>query len=477
VKQVAIVLLLAHFLSGCALADRLVFWRSEAPEVEVWLTNPDQSALLERQPSLRFAQGEAQGDVIMVDPETRYQEIVGFGAAITDASAFLIQNKLNDEQRADLLADLFGPPPGVNFSFTRIVIGASDFSSRHYSFDDLPEGETDPALERFSIAPAKQDVLPTLRAARAINPDLEVMATLWSAPGWMKTSGSLIKGALREETYAVFAQYLRRTLEDFADEGASIEYISIQNEPDFEPADYPGMRLSAEQRAAIIGDHVGPEFAKAGLATKILDWDHNWDQPQQPLGVLGDAEADRYVSGVAWHCYAGDVSAQSAVRDKHPDKDVFFTECSGGEWSKAWPDAWAWIMRNLVIGSTRNWARGVLMWNLALDENFGPHLGGCGNCRGVVTIDSATGEVTRNPEYYALGHVSRFVRKGAWRIASESRNEALMSVAFADSDGARILVVFNAGDGLAGFSVQSGAHLLSYELAPKAAATFRWKDR
>ena len=166
------------------------------------------------------------------------------------------------------------------------------------------------------------------------------------------------------------------------------------------------MRLSAAQRARAIA-LLGPELARAGLPTRILDWDHNWDLPEQPLAVLADPKAARYVSGVAWHCYKGDVAAQSVVRDKHPDKDMFFTECSGGEWSKAWPDSWAWTVRTLVIGAPRHWARGVLLWNLALDEKFGPHLGGCGNCRGVVTIDSKTGEVTRNPEYYALGHASR----------------------------------------------------------------------
>lgn len=464
-------------LSACGLSGSHKSSEIAASAVEVWLTTADGSARLEQQPSLHFGEQAATDDTIIVDASVSYQSMVGVGAAITDASAFLIQNKLNESQRASLLADLFGPTPGLNLSFARIVIGASDFSSRHYSFDDLPAGESDSLLEHFSIDPARRDVLPTLRAARAINPDLVVMATPWSAPGWMKTSDSLIQGTLREEAYPVFARYLRRTLEEFAAEGAPIDYISIQNEPDFEPANYPGMRLSSAQRAVIIGGHVGPELEQAGLATRILEWDHNWDQPEQPLGVLGDAEAARYVAGVAWHCYAGEVSAQSVVRDRYPDKDVFFTECSGGEWSKAWPDAWAWMMRNLIIGSTRNWARGVLLWNLALDESHGPHLGGCGDCRGVVTINSESGEVTRNPEYYALGHVSRFVARGARRIASNSSSEELLSVAFAGEEGARTLVVFNAGDEVARFSVKAGARAVSYELAPKAAATLLWIDR
>jgi glucosylceramidase len=339
----------------------------------------------------------------------------------------------------------------------------------------MPKGETDPDLARFSIQPAKADVLPTARAARAVNPKLAVMLSPWSAPGWMKSTDSLITGTLREPAYAPFAAYLRRTTQEFAREIGPIDYLSIQNEPDFEPDSYPGMRLSAAQRARIIGDHVGPEFARAGLKTRILDWDHNWDHPEQPLAVLADPAVSRYVAGVAWHCYNGDVAAQSQVRDTHPDKDVFFTECSGGDWSRAWPDSWAWTVRTLMIGAPRNWARGVLLWNLALDEKFGPHSGGCGNCRGVVTIDSRTGLVTRNPEYYALAHASRFVLPGAQRIASDTHPGSIETVAYANPDGTRVLLAFNAGKDTADVAVKSEGRHFTYRLPPSAAATFRWR--
>lgn len=466
----------ALLLAGCMTADRVASTSPNPAEVEVWLTTPDQAALLAPQPSLHFTEGDAQGAAITVDPAQRYQEMVGFGAAITDASAFLIQNELNRDQREVLLGELFGPAPGINLSFTRLTIGSSDFSRTHYSYDDRPQGETDPELAHFSIAPAKAEVLPTVRAARAINPRLAVMATPWSAPGWMKTSDSLVRGTLRETAYAPFAAYLRRTVEAFAAEQVPVDYLSIQNEPDFEPDNYPGMRLSPAQRARIIGDHVGPQFEKAGLKTRILDWDHNWDKPEQPLGALADASARRHISGVAWHCYAGDVGAQARVREEHPDKHVFFTECSGGEWSPGWAEGWPWMMRNLIIGTTRNWARGVLLWNLALDENYGPHLGGCGDCRGVVTIDSRTGAITRNPEYYALGHVSRFVHPGARRIGSSSPVDGIETVAFANQDGSRVLLAFNTGKEATELAVEIANRHFRYRLPPQAAATFRWQD-
>ena len=456
-------------LAGCAAAAT-----PGTDSVEAWLTLPDQSALLAQQSPIPFG-GEGGTIVIAVDPAQRFQKIVGFGASITDASAWLIEKKMTPAQRDALLKDLFGPAPGINLSFTRLTVGASDFSRTHYSYDDKPKGQTDPQLRHFSIAPAREVVLPAVRAARRINPKIALMISPWSAPGWMKSTDSLIKGTLKPEAYAPFAAYLRRTAQEFAREAGPVDYLSIQNEPDFEPEDYPGMRLSPAQRAEVIGRHVGPEFARAGLNTKILDWDHNWDKPEQPLGVLADPVAAKYVSGVAWHCYGGDVAAQSKVREAHPDKDAFFTECSGGEWSKAWPDSWAWTVRTLVIGSVRHWARGVLMWNLALDENYGPRLGGCGNCRGVVRIDSKTGQVTRNPEYYALGHASRFVEQGAWRIASASTPGGIETVAFLNPGGTRVLLAFNAGAAGQAFAVEADGRRFAYTLAPGAAVTFRWR--
>jgi len=195
-------------------------------------------------------------------------------------------------------------------------------------------------------------------------------------------------------------------------------------------------------------------FARSGIATLILDWDHNWDEPQSPLQVLSDSTAARYIAGVAWHCYAGDVSAQNVVHDAHPDKDAYFTECSGGEWAPNFADNLKWFVRTLIIGATRDWAKGVILWNLALDDQHGPHTGGCGNCRGVVTITSG-GVVTRNVEYYALGHASRFVRPGARRIGSTFLAGDLETVAFRNSDdGSKVLIVVNTTDQERTFAVR-----------------------
>ena len=211
------------------------------------------------------------------------------------------------------------------------------------------------------------------------------------------------------------------------------------------------------------------------MRTQIWDWDHNWDMPQQPLAVLGDAAARRYVQGVAWHCYAGDVTAQAPVHDAYPEKDAYFTECSGGDWAQVFGDNLKFDVGTLVIGSTRGWSRGVLLWNLALDEHNGPHLGGCGNCRGVVTINSSTGQVTRNVEYFALAHASRFVRPGARRIASSSDVAGLQSVAFRNADDAsKVLIVLNGAALPRTFAVRSAGQAFTYLLPAGAVATFVW---
>jgi glucosylceramidase len=309
----------------------------------------------------------------------------------------------------------------------------------------------------------------------AINPQLKVMASPWSAPGWMKTSGSLIKGSLRPDAYGPFAEYFRRYIEAYRAEGVPIYAITIQNEPHFEPADYPGMRVDPPARARFIGAYLGPLFAREQIPTLILDWDHNWDEPNSPLQVLADSVARRYVAGVAWHCYGGEVSAQGKVHDAFPAKDAYFTECSGGEWAPKFADNLVWTVRTLIIGSTRNWARGVLLWNLALDEHYGPHKGGCGNCRGVVTIHSQSGAITRNDEYYSLAHASRFVRPGARRIESSTGVAGLESVAFRNPDSSTVLIVVNTTAEQRRFVVRWTSKSLVYALPAGAVATLRWR--
>ncbi|HEU4373814.1 MAG TPA: glycoside hydrolase family 30 beta sandwich domain-containing protein [Telluria sp.] len=445
--------------------------------VQAWVTTGDQSKLLSREKDAAFGAATRAGVVIDVDPATRYQEMAGFGAAITDASAELIQNRLTAPQRAALMQELFGREGnGIGLSFTRLTMGASDFSRRHYTFDDMPKGQTDPELKHFSIEPNRAAVLPTVKAALAINPQLRVMASPWSAPAWMKSNDKLYQGTLKPEAFAPFAQYLSRYVSAYKTEGVTIFALTLQNEPHFEPADYPGMRVDPAKRAAFIGGYLGPVLAKQNPGTLIFDWDHNWSQPNSPREVLADPVASKYISAVAWHCYEGDVKVQAQLHDEFPGKDTWFTECSGGQWDHDFAHTLQYFTRTLIIDTTRGWAKGVSLWNLALDEHYGPHKGGCGDCRGVVTIDSKTGAVTRNVEYYALAHASRFVRPGAHRIASTSGVGGLATVAFRNTDGAIALVVANPARTPSPFSVRVGARSFGYTMPAGSVATFTWNE-
>jgi glucosylceramidase len=462
---------------GAALALALSIWMpaaaSAAAPAEVWLTTADETQKLARQANLAAA-GVATGDeAITIDPSRRFQRMHGFGAAMTDASAELF-SKLPDEKRRAIMAELFGRKnDGLGLSFTRLTVGASDFSRTHYSYDDTPGNIPDPELRHFSIELARQYVLPRVREALAINPDLKVMISPWSAPAWMKTGKSLIQGQLEPRYYPAFANYLARTVEAFGREDVSVSLLSIQNEPDFEPDSYPGMRVNSPDRAIIIGRFVGPTFRARHLRTQILDYDHNWDNPEMPWVVLSDPAARKYVSGVAWHCYEGDVPAQSQVHDAFPNYDAWQTECSGGEWVPKFGDTLGWMTDKLIIGAANHWARGSLTWNLALDPAHGPHKGGCGDCRGVITIDPATGAIARNVEYYVLGHASRFVFPGAYRIAAVRHDTKVEAAAFLNPDGSRVAIVHRkSGEGPVTIALDGRRYVLP--LPSGAVASVRW---
>ena len=445
------------------------------PGIELWLSTADRRLRLARQPDIEINANEAPPADVVIDIHKTYQSIVGFGAALTDASAWLIQHKLDEQQRSALLHELFGPPPGLDLSMTRLTIGASDFSLQQYTLDDLAPGEVDPTLQHFNVTSNLRDVIPTVREALAINPQLRIIASPWSAPAWMKTSANLIGGELLEPYESTYADYLVKYVDTYRRYGIPIFALTLQNEPGFIPVTYPGMDLPASTRARIIAQYLGPALARRKPQTRILEWDHNWDDPQQPLGVLADPAAARYIDGVAWHCYRGSPGAQSQVHRAFPKKDAYITECSGGDWASSENGELLWFARDLLVGGLRNWARGVVYWNLALDEQYGPHVGGCATCKGLVVIDSRTGAVSRNDEYYAFAHFSRFVLPGAVRVQSSATDKGIANVAFQNASGGSVVLVMVNSDTVARrVSVMQDAVRFHYTLPARSVATFVW---
>jgi glucosylceramidase len=438
-----------------------------AQSVEVWLTTRDGSAQLAPQPALSLEAGAAvDGFAITVDHTKEFQEIDGFGASLTDSSSWLIHTRLSVDQRKKTMEQLFDPKSGIGLAFIRQPMGASDFARTHYTYSDR--------RGHFSIAHDEEYILPLLREARALNPSLKVMASPWSAPAWMKSNGSLITGSLRPDAGREFAEYFVKFIRAYESAGVPIYAITPNNEPLYEPSDYPGMKMTAEQQRDWIRDHLGPVFAAAGVKTKIMIYDHNWDRPDYPRTVLSDPQAARYVAGTAWHCYGGDVPAQTQIHNEFPDKGTWETECSGGTWQKGDPLAES---AALVIRSARHWARSVVFWNMALDQNNGPNKGGCYTCRGVVTVDHSVtpARVTYNAEYFALGHLSKFVVPGARRIASgPSEASGVENVAFRNPDGSLVLIAMNNGKERTGVHVIASGQRFSYAIPAGALVTFRW---
>ena len=470
-----------------------------APAARVWVTSPDRAELMHDRGTVAFGTRPSGELTITVDPSRTYQSMDGFGASITDSSAAVLY-RLDPAAREQAMRSLFDPVRGIGVSALRQPIGSSDFTDEpHYTYDDMPPGQTDFALAHFSIAHDRAQILPLLRRARALNPRLTVIATPWSPPAWMKTTDSLVGGRLKDDprVYAAYARYFVNFVQAYRAAGVPVDYLTVQNEPQNRtPNGYPGMDLPVAQEVKLI-EAVGPALRAAGLRTRILAYDHNWtthpgdiastppgEDPETdyPYEVLASPAA-RWVAGTAYHCYSGDPSAQTALHDAYPDKGIWFTECSGSHGptdppAKFFRDTLTFHARNVTIGTTRNWAKTAITWNIALDSTGGPHNGGCDTCTGLLTLE-ADGTVSTNAEYYTIGHLSKFVRPGAVRIASTSFgttgwNGQIMDVAFRNPDGSTALVVHNENDDPRTFAVAVGGRSFDYTLPGGALATFTW---
>jgi O-glycosyl hydrolase len=448
--------------------------------VEAWLSTPATQTYLAAQPDIDWSSGRAPaGATIAVDEKRTYQEMEGYGASFTDSSAWLVGTRLDKKRRDAAMRDLFSTHDGIGLSFVRQPMGASDFAVEgNYSYDDMPAGQTDPTLANFSIDHDRAYIIPVLEQALRLNPKLRIMASPWSPPGWMKTSDNMIGGNLRPDAYQPLADYFAKFVRAYADEGIPVHYISANNEPLYIPGGYPGLGLSAEEASDLIQNHLGPAIRKTGLPTRILGYDHNWDVISYPETMYTDPDTSRHVFGTAWHCYGGDVRAQSVSHNNYPNKPAYHTECSGGEWEGDDLAGFAGAM-NLVVNAPREWAKGVVRWNMALDSTNGPTNGGCLTCRGVIRVtQDANGQwdYAKTVDYYALGHASKFVRPGARRIASNTLGQgSIQDVAFSNPDGSKALVAYNSGTERTSFNVQWGDRWFAYTLDAGAAVTFTWR--
>ena len=442
---------------------------TEAP-VHMWITSADKTSLL-RSETLSFSKKmQPNLPVIEINNAQIFQTVDGFGYTLTGGSASLI-NSMPAAEKAALLQDLFGQSgAAIGVSYLRISMGASDLDASVFSYNDLPEGQIDPRLEHFSIEKDLIHLIPILKAIMAIRPNIKIMATPWSPPVWMKTNENSMGGNLKPEYYGVYAQYFVQYIQAMKAQGIAIEAVTVQNEPQH-GGNNPSLVMSAAQQADFVKHHLGPAFQAAGIAAKIIVWDHNCDKPNYPIAILDDPEAKPFVAGAAFHLYAGDIEALSVVHDKHPDKDVYFTEQWTGSTGQFDGD-FKWHIKHVMIGSMRNWSRTALEWNMANDTVFGPHTpGGCTQCRGALTIDGA--KATKNVSYYIIAQMSKFVPSGSVRMGSNMLPQ-LPNVAFRTPEGKKVLVVLNEGNAIATFNIHYENQWITASVLPNSAATLVW---
>ncbi|MFZ0517640.1 MAG: glycoside hydrolase family 30 beta sandwich domain-containing protein [Acidobacteriaceae bacterium] len=444
-----------------------------AQTATVWLTTPDKASLLAQQPKgLEFSHPKKDVPTIAVDDAKKYQTIDGFGFALTGGSAQLLM-QMSAPARASLLKQLFSTDgDGIGVSYLRVSIGSSDMNAKVYSYDDVPAGESDPTLAKFSLAPDEVAVIPALKEILAINPKIKILGSPWSAPAWMKTNDKSKGGTLNPEDYKAYAKYFVKYVEGMKAAGIPIDAITVQNEP-LNPKNTPSMVMFAKQEDNFIKDALGPAFKKAHLRTKILVYDHNPDVTSYALSILKDPDASKYVDGSAWHLYGGEISALTEVHDAFPNKNIYFTEQSIGDGHHQTNIDIAEPVSDVVIGATRNWSRNALLWNLAADPENGPHTndGGCTSCAGAITLDGDNASL--NVAYYVIAQASKFVPAGSVRVDSNDV-EQLANVAFRTPDGKMVLIVSNTGNFPTTFNVSYHGKAMTATLPEGDVATYVW---
>lgn len=464
--------------------------------VAVYLTSADGKATLTRERDVTFKRGGGTGaDSIAVDPSVRYQSLsAGFGVAMTDSSAYVLSRGLTSPVRRRLMRRLFSRSDGIGLSFLRIPIGGSDYIVHSpYTYDDLHAGASDPLLKRFSIAHDRAYILPMIREALSLNRRMSVMANPWTPPAWMKTDDALVTrtgpaGTLIPRDYGVYAQYLVRFLKAYSGAGVPVGLLGVQNEP-LTPllfvSGIPESYLSAQDEGNLIHRYVAPALRRAGLSARILAYDDGFTRSEAYIPVvMGLAGSD--VGGLAYHCYVSDASSMSFEHARYPTEPEYETECSSNL-SNIEP-------AQMAIRSLRNWAAGVQLWNVALNQHYGPKIGsGCQGitpphlgkpCIAPVIVNTATHRYSLTSDFWELAQFSKFIELGARRISSTTPSTCadspapppcgLEDVAFRNPDGGRALIATTHDGRPHALSVtEHGAHF-AYPVADGATATFVW---
>ena len=464
----------AAIASGALVSPRRMHATPVTAEISVWVTDDNQRCA--RGPSLSWQpSASANPSAIVLDPDQKFQPILGFGAAFTDAACYTL-NRLDPSAREKLFHQLFSPSE-MDFNVCRTCIGASDYSTKAYSFD---EGDPDPDLQRFSIDHDRAYILPMLREARKVNPEIFLFSSPWSPPGWMKPNNSMLGGNMQRKHMPSYANYFLKFLQGYEAAGVPVQAVTVQNEVDTDQdSRMPACSWPQEYEADFVRQYLGPTFERAGVKTKIWIIDHNYNLWGRANGELETPDVRKYTNAIAWHGYVGEVEWVDRVHSAYPDVEMYWTE--GGP-DYTWPDYrtdWAkWS--NTFTGILRHWCRSITAWNFALDEVGKPNIGPF-NCGGLVSVHSQTKEVSYCGQYWAFAHYSRFIKRGARRFDSQSAGQEnaqnagseVLHAAFENPDGTHVLVLTNPGAAQK-CEISLGGSTAGISLSANSVTTLQW---
>lgn len=422
---------------------------------------------------------------VKINPSITYQPIDGFGAAITGSTAVNLL-KMSAEDRTAFLKKTFSKTEGYGFSYIRVSIGCSDFSLSEYTCCDTK------GIENFGLTSEEtQYVIPVIQEILAINPDIKIMGSPWTAPLWMKVkdletkapSESWTGDYLNPDYYQDYATYFVKWIKAFQQNGINIYAVTLQNEP-LNKGNSASMFMGWEQQRDFIKTAVGPAFEEAGIKTKIYVFDHNYnydnleDQKSYPARIYADPEAAKYIAGAAYHNYEGNKDELDNMHDAFPDKELIFTESTQGDWNDGSNFAAKFIgdMEEITLGTVNRWSRGAIIWNLMLDANRGPNRpGGCIDGFGAVDIDKEYKHIRYNSFYYIMAHMSSVVESGAVRIESEGfTTTGLTYSAFMNPDGSMAFVVSNNNSENINLTLDDGTHHFMVPVPSKGVVSLKW---
>jgi glucosylceramidase len=455
-------------------------------DVDMFVTASNQSMLFQHVPLFfNTKPNMAIATTITLNPAVRYQQIDGFGAALTGSTCYNLLH-MASANRAKLLTEVFDTLKGDGYSYVRISIGCSDFSLDEYTCCDTP------GIENFKIHDLdKRDLIPVLKEILAINPKLKILASPWTCPRWMKVNNladrqpynSWTSGQLNPLYYQDYATYFVKFIQEMNKEDIRIDAITIQNEP-LNRGNSASLYMTWQEQADFIKTALGPKFQADGIRTKIIVFDHNYnydniaDQKSYPVKIYSVPEAAQYVDGAAYHAYGGDKSELVNVHNAAPDKNLYFTEMSIGTWNYTFDGDLIWSMRELGIGTLNNFSKAVIVWNLLLDENGAPNRpGGCTTCFGAIEISSKDyATLDRKSHYYLIAHLSKVISPGATRIDMTGyKTDGLYVTSVENTDGTYGVVMLNENETSLKITLEDGNHSFPFSIGGKSVASFRWK--